>query len=60
MKPKAKGPMAILYRWHKNGLEFIERPESLMGITLRLGWNVLAKDSDLLTPAPESGEQQQD
>jgi hypothetical protein len=56
-------PHAIVYRWRYQRLEFGVRTETQLPIALRLGWFLLAKDSDVLTPNPTDaahGEQSQD
>jgi hypothetical protein len=58
-----KPPMAIVYRWRHNRLEFADRAETRLPLALRLGWTLLVKDSEVLTTAAKDaayGEQQQD
>lgn len=48
---------AIVYRWRYQRLEFGTRTEAQLPIALRMGWLLLAKDSDVL--GTTHGEQQQ-
>lgn len=53
--------MAIVYRWRDQRLEFANRRESQLPLALKLGWTLLAKDSDVfLTDDAAHGEHQQD
>jgi len=53
-------PVALLYRWQPTGLEFAIRNEAVLSLAMKLGWRLLAKDSDLPKPAATIGEEEQD
>ncbi len=56
-----KPPVAIIYRWRKtydgsSKLEFSERMETMVPIALKMGWFLLAKDSDVIDTVPETSD----